>query len=101
VAEAKAIATAFCLAAGGAESAPTPLKVGSIKTVIGHTEGAAGLAGIMKASLALQNTTIPPNLLFESLNPRIRPFYTNVEVSTAASSWLAPLGGPRRASVNR
>ncbi|KAJ4388088.1 hypothetical protein N0V93_008693 [Gnomoniopsis smithogilvyi] len=97
-AEAEAISTAFSLAAGVVEG--EPLKVGSIKTVIGHTEGAAGLAGIIKASLALQNTTFPPNLLFDRLNPRIKKFYANLQVSTTAATWPTPVGAARRASVN-
>ncbi|KAH9875653.1 hypothetical protein IAQ61_003117 [Plenodomus lingam] len=50
------------------------LWVGSIKTICGHTEGTAGLAGILKASLALQKSIVPPNLLFKTLNPRIKRF---------------------------
>ncbi len=77
------------------------LHVGSIKTVIGHTEGTAGLAGILKASLALQHGIIPPNLLFERLNPAIKPFYKNLLVSTVSKPWPeVPPGYPRRASVN-
>ncbi|RAH75492.1 uncharacterized protein BO66DRAFT_467184 [Aspergillus aculeatinus CBS 121060] len=81
--------------------ASTPLYVGSIKTVIGHTEGTAGLAALLKASLALQHGVIPPNLLFQHLNPRITPFYDAVEVPTQAIAWpeTSP-GSPRRASVN-
>ncbi|KAJ0115637.1 hypothetical protein J7T55_010460 [Diaporthe amygdali] len=81
--------------------ATSPLYVGSVKTVIGHTEGTAGLAGLLKASLAIQHEIIPPNLLFERLNPRIRPFYQNVSVPTSPISWPSvPHGHPRRASVN-
>ncbi|OJK01159.1 hypothetical protein ASPACDRAFT_51108 [Aspergillus aculeatus ATCC 16872] len=77
------------------------LFVGSIKTVVGHTEGTAGLAGVLKASLALRNSTIPPNLLFNQLNPQIQPFYTNLEIATAAKPWPElPAGVPRRASIN-
>lgn len=77
------------------------LLVGSIKTIIGHTEGTAGIAGLMKVSLALQHGVIPPNLLFKSLNPAIQPFIQNLEVPTEAIEWpqLAP-GEPRRASLN-
>lgn len=82
--------------------ASSPLLVGSIKTVVGHTEGAAGLAGIIKASLALEHATIPPNLLFDQLNPRILPFYANLRVPCQAQPWPSvPCGNPRRASVNR
>ncbi|KAL7916863.1 beta-ketoacyl synthase domain-containing protein [Trichoderma velutinum] len=78
-----------------------PLYVGSIKTVIGHLEGTAGLAGLLKASLAIQNGIIPPNMHFNKLNPKISPFYTNLHVPTKARAWpTLPPGTPRRASVN-
>ncbi|KAL8833493.1 MAG: hypothetical protein Q9170_004238 [Blastenia crenularia] len=79
----------------------TPLYVGSIKTVIGHTEGAAGLAGLLKASGIIQKGVIPPNLLFNRLNPKIEPFYHGLEVSTSLKPWpKLSEGVPRRASVN-
>ena len=77
-----------------------PLYVGSIKTVLGHTEGTAGVAAILKASLALQHACIPPNLLFENLSDRVAPFYKNVEILQTAKQWPDVLGGTRRASVN-
>ncbi|KAK4168086.1 hypothetical protein QBC43DRAFT_310807 [Cladorrhinum sp. PSN259] len=77
------------------------LVVGSIKTIIGHLEGSAGLAGVLKASLALQHGQIPANLHFNTLNPKIKPFYTNLRVPTETQAWPAlPAGVPRRASVN-
>ncbi|KAF2629171.1 ketoacyl-synt-domain-containing protein [Macroventuria anomochaeta] len=77
------------------------LYVGSIKTVIGHTEGAAGLAGLIKASLALKHGIIPPNLLFENLAPAVKPFYDNLEITTTAKPWPAlAQTSVRRASVN-
>jgi hybrid polyketide synthase/nonribosomal peptide synthetase ACE1 len=86
------------------ESESLPLFVGSIKTVVGHTEGTAGLAGILKASLSLQNASIPPNLLFNRLNPRIEPFYGNLLIPTSLTPWpqvAEDEGIPRRVSVNR
>ncbi|KAK2774117.1 Type I Iterative PKS [Emmonsiellopsis sp. PD_33] len=75
--------------------------VGSIKSLIGHTEGTAGLAGIMKVSLALQNSSILPNRLFDQISPAIKPFYGHLEVPTDVTLWPElPLGVPRRASVN-
>ncbi|KAL4966565.1 type I polyketide synthase [Aspergillus stella-maris] len=77
------------------------LHVGSIKTVVGHTEGLAGLAGIIKASLSLQNKKIAPNLLFDSLNPALTPYTRHLRVPTAAIPWASlPHGVPRRVSVN-
>nr|A0A2Z5XAL7.1 RecName: Full=Hybrid PKS-NRPS synthetase phm1; Short=PKS-NRPS phm1; AltName: Full=Phomasetin biosynthesis cluster protein 1 [Pyrenochaetopsis sp.]BBC43184.1 PKS-NRPS hybrid [Pyrenochaetopsis sp.] len=94
--EAEAISTAFY--SGGLSD---KLYVGSIKTVIGHTEGTAGLASLIGTSLALQHGVIPPNLLFNELNPRLIPFYNNLEVPTSAKPWPQLLPGQaRRASVN-
>ncbi|KAK8064341.1 beta-ketoacyl synthase domain-containing protein [Apiospora phragmitis] len=79
----------------------TPLLVGSIKTVVGHTEGTAGIAGILKASLALQNSIIPPNLLFKKLNRAIEPFYHGLQIPTSAMPWPSTSShSPRRVSVN-
>lgn len=79
----------------------TPLYVGSIKTVIGHLEGSAGLAGLLKASGSIQNGVIAPNLLFQRLNPDIEPFYKGLQVPTEVIPWpQLPAGVPRRASVN-
>ncbi|KAH8880972.1 beta-ketoacyl synthase domain-containing protein [Thozetella sp. PMI_491] len=100
--EAEAIHQAF-FGKGAQHCEPSnTLFVGSVKTVLGHTEGAAGIAGLLKASLALQNALIPPNLLFDKLNPRISPFYHNLHIPTAAGvKWPEiPVGAPRRASVN-
>ena len=52
-----------------------PLYVGSVKSNIGHLEAGSGLAGIIKASLVLQNGLIPPNINFEKANEAI-PFET-------------------------
>ena len=77
------------------------LFVGSIKSVVGHTEGTAGIAGLLKAMLAVQHAIIPPNLLFEKLNPAIEPFYDGVQVPTEALKWPeVAQREPRRASVN-
>ncbi|KAK9775318.1 putative Carrier domain-containing protein [Seiridium cardinale] len=97
--EAEAIDSAFFGSNTTTDS--RPLLVGSIKTVVGHTEGTAGLAGILKASLALQHATIPPNLLFNHLNPQIEPFYHHLQVPTSVTPWpsLAP-SAPRSASIN-
>lgn len=77
------------------------LLVGSIKTIIGHHEGGAGIASIIKASLILQHGQIPANLHFNTLNPDVRPFYHHLRIPTELEPWPAlPEGCPRRTSVN-
>jgi hybrid polyketide synthase/nonribosomal peptide synthetase ACE1 len=77
------------------------LYVGSIKTIIGHTEGTAGIAGLLRASLGMQHGFIPPNMLFDELNPDIEPYYGKLEILTEAKPWpKLPPGTPKRASVN-
>jgi len=73
--------------------------VGSVKTNIGHLQIASGVAGFIKAALALHHKQIPPSLHFKTPNPRIdfanSPFYVNA----ALTPWQEG-PGPRRASVN-
>ncbi|KAI1172035.1 putative hybrid NRPS/PKS enzyme [Nemania sp. FL0916] len=90
-----------CFGQPSNENESSPLYVGSIKTVIGHTEGAAGLAGLLKGSGIIQKGFIPPNLLFNNLNPAIEPYYERLHVPTRRLPWPSlPQGVPRRVSVN-
>jgi acyl transferase domain-containing protein len=57
------------------------LRIGSIKTNIGHVEGASGVAGVIKAILMLENQVILPSRNFETPNPRIAFEELNLKVS--------------------
>jgi acyl transferase domain-containing protein/NAD(P)-dependent dehydrogenase (short-subunit alcohol dehydrogenase family) len=65
----------------------TPLRVGSVKTNIGHLESAAGIAGLIKIVLALKHGVIPPNLHFRDPNPKIAWDRIPVEVPTQPIPW--------------
>ncbi|KAL4792162.1 hypothetical protein BDV19DRAFT_392334 [Aspergillus venezuelensis] len=99
--EAEAISKAFFGEQYGTKVAEEPLYVGSIKTILGHTEGTAGVAALLKASLALQNSTVPPNMLLNTLSETVAPFTKNLEILKAPKAWpTVESGQPRRASVN-
>ncbi|RYP65674.1 hypothetical protein DL769_006253 [Monosporascus sp. CRB-8-3] len=92
--EMKAIGEVF----KGHRSAELPLYVGSVKSNIGHLEGSSGLAGIIKTVLTLERGIIPPNALFEKINPNIDADFLHIEVPTKCVPW--PVEGLRRASVS-
>ncbi|PZO15512.1 MAG: hypothetical protein DCF25_13595 [Leptolyngbya foveolarum] len=72
--------------------------VGSVKSNIGHLDAAAGIAGLIKTTLALHHRQLPPSLHFEQPNPQIdfanSPFYVNTQLQ----DWQSQL--PRRAGVS-
>ncbi|MEV6808768.1 beta-ketoacyl synthase N-terminal-like domain-containing protein [Streptomyces sp. NPDC051132] len=73
--------------------------LGSVKTNIGHLGAAAGIAGLIKAVLALEHRQIPPNLHFERPNPHIDFASGPFRVPTTLEDWHAD-GHPRRAAVS-
>ncbi|KAG8162292.1 hypothetical protein KVR01_008057 [Diaporthe batatas] len=75
-----------------------PLYVGSVKSNIGHLEGASGAAGIVKSVMALERGIIPPTALFKTMNPDIDAALCGVEVPIQSKPW--PTRGLRRISVN-
>lgn len=99
--EAEAIAKAFFGDKYALKQDGEPLYVGSIKTILGHTEGTAGVAALMKASLALRHSTLPPNMLLNNLSDRVVPFTKNLQILQIAKPWPQRTEDqPRRASVN-
>jgi len=76
------------------------LVLGSVKTNIGHLEPAAGIAGLVKASLALASERLFANLHFSEGNPRIPFDLLRVRVPSTNESWPAIAGRRRIAGVN-
>jgi acyl transferase domain-containing protein len=73
--------------------------LGSIKANIGHLDAAAGVAGLIKATLALKHKQIPPLVHYQQANPKINlqksPFYINTQLQ----DW-EKRGTPRRAGIS-
>ena len=76
---------------GAARADASQCAVGSVKTNLGHLEGAAGVAGVIKTILALWHEKIPPHLHFTQLNPRVSLAGTPLVIG--ARPW------PRRAAA--
>ena len=64
-----------------------PLFVGSVKTNLGHLESAAGIAGLMKLILAIQNQKIPASLHFDTPNSRIEWDQLPIRVASELQTW--------------
>ncbi|MGH3965972.1 MAG: beta-ketoacyl synthase N-terminal-like domain-containing protein, partial [Pseudonocardiaceae bacterium] len=86
---------------GAAGAPPQGCAIGSVKSMIGHTKGSAGVAGLIKVTLGLHHKVLPPTLGVERPNTTAGfaagPFYVNSE----SRPWLrTPDSPPRRAGVS-
>ncbi|WP_280259872.1 type I polyketide synthase [Nocardia abscessus] len=73
-----------------------PCAIGSIKGNLGHTEGAAGVAGLMKVALSLRHGVVPPSRFAEQENPRLRMSQQGLRLLTEPM----PLEGPGYGGVS-
>ncbi|HEY0699604.1 MAG TPA: beta-ketoacyl synthase N-terminal-like domain-containing protein, partial [Micromonospora sp.] len=84
--EAAALGAVF----GPGRAEDDPVVVGSAKTNIGHLEGAAGIAGLVKAVLCVANRELPPSLNHAEPNPAIDLTGWRLRVRTAHGPWPRP-----------
>ncbi len=96
VVEIEALSEAFRLLGG----TDRECRLGSIKPTIGHTDTAAGVAGLIKTALALQHKVLPPLANFTAPNPAIGIERTPFTLSASAARWPGDAGGVRRAGVS-
>jgi acyl transferase domain-containing protein/aryl carrier-like protein len=82
---------------GQADGRVEPLRVGSVKSNIGHLEAAAGVASLIKVALAIRTGSIPRSLHFNQPNTRIPWDKLNVRVADKPLEWA---GNARRAGVS-
>ncbi|MBF6300523.1 hypothetical protein IU459_23680 [Nocardia amamiensis] len=84
---------------GTGRAPDAPLTIGSIKTNIGHTEAAAGMAGLVKVALALSHRRIPRSLHFDRAPGDFDLAAAGLRVADTALPW-PPHDGPARAAVS-
>ena len=78
---------------------PGTCLLGSVKSNIGHTDAAAGVAGLIKAALAVRDGVVPPTLHFRTPNPAMDFDTTPFQVNTDVRGWPEP-DRPRYAGVS-
>ncbi|XP_026121566.1 uncharacterized protein LOC113102247 [Carassius auratus] len=77
-----------------------PLIIGSVKSNIGHTESAAGVAGLIKVFLMMKHETIVPSLFYSMENSSIDVESLNMKIPTTAEKWISDYKSGRSAGIN-
>jgi acyl transferase domain-containing protein len=94
ISELRAIANVY-----GGNEREYPLKIGSVKSNIGHTFAASGSAGLLKTLLALKHKVMPATLIRRSLNPELELAEIPAEIINETAVWPS-VEGIRRAAVS-
>jgi acyl transferase domain-containing protein/NADPH:quinone reductase-like Zn-dependent oxidoreductase/acyl carrier protein len=94
--EAEAIGTFF----RQGRAARRPLAIGSVKSNMGHAEGGAGIAGLIKVALSLKHRELPPSLHVREPNPNIPWNELRLKVQRELSPWPVKPGEIARAGVS-
>jgi len=74
--------------------------IGSVKTLIGHTKATAGVAGLIKSTLALHHKILPPHANVDRPNNRIADPESPLFLLQQAQPWISREGEPRRSGVS-
>lgn len=72
-----------------------PLRLGSVKSNVGHLEAAAGIVGLVKLAMSIRNGVLPPSLHYASPNPQVMFDEYNLTVQDRLTAW------PRRSDARR
>ncbi len=74
--------------------------IGSVKSMIGHTKAAAGIAGLIKTSMALKHKVLPPSIKVDEPLEIIEPGTAPIYLNTSKRPWFNKLDTPRRAGLS-
>ena len=77
-----------------------PLILGSVKSNIGHLESAAGIAGLIKTVLCIQNSSIPKQIHFDTPNKHINWKNLNIKIPQQYTGWNKENNEPKRAGIS-
>ncbi|RAK79441.1 ketoacyl-synt-domain-containing protein [Aspergillus fijiensis CBS 313.89] len=73
---------------GGLRNRQTPMTIGSVKGLVGHTESASGAVALIKVLLMIQEQKIPPQASFQSLSPHLKASSSDMlEIATSMKDW--------------
>jgi acyl transferase domain-containing protein len=74
--------------------------IGSVKSMIGHTKAAAGVAGLIKIAMALRHKVLPPTIKVEQPLEILKPGHAPVYVNATKRPWITSGEHPRRAALS-
>jgi acyl transferase domain-containing protein len=84
----------------GQGAGPRSCALGSIKSQIGHSKAASGIASLIKAVMALHHKVLPPTLKVRRPRPELETDSCPLYLNTVTRPWISPASKPRRASVS-
>ena len=85
---------------GKNDAMPKQCAIGSVKTLIGHTKATAGVAGLIKSTLALHHKVLPPHANVERQNIRIADSESPLYLLREPQPWITREGEKRRSGVS-
>lgn len=74
--------------------------IGSVKSMIGHTKSAAGVAGMIKTIMALKHKVLPPTIKVDQPLASLEPGKAPIYINTTKRPWVASDSHPRRAALS-